>query len=904
MTSSEVDYNSKIAETEQKVRQGEQKIERLTSELLSAQVTLKERSTSIQEHKQRNEDLQHQLDELQNGLANMRYPSLDVSEVRAENRKKKLRIGSKKCLKSLKSFNFLQDICELKRQIHAQKQKIADHQCSVQDLEEKLAAKTRAHDKGCQTIHLLLIKTSELAAEIEQLKSKVTTASPLADTAAAEINSLKAKLIQAQSDAEQANNWRKECVELCGVLSIRLKELAGFLDSLLNHKNVLFVLAQDRYKAMRNAVDRSLDLSRSLNNMSISADPAGRFSMNENALLQMSSLTEILNYSFSDTLIKGRSSTDAAVAAATTNTSLIEALRAEVQTLQYKLERVNAETLCSVRRDRSSRNLSHQFDLNSESEAWSEPDRKVSHERIGLDESIKMSTHVRSPSSKFKVPSSSGSDDNNDSRSGRKNTVLRLQEKVLDLENQLSAKNSQLALLETKLSSDAEAKHEQINSELDKSRDRIAELQTELVETKGLYAAMEQSFDSKLSECNENLKRNESERRELMDRLQELEKEMSAMTETHTREMDALTNKHTVTLQLLHQQHIKDLDDVVKRLKEETERDCVPRVTYQEKMHECHELGERLNDMEKLAQLMRDNEVEMKAQIVEKEKTLRTIKRNADDVTMQMSKALLERTRFLNERYEFEQANQEFREKCDRLALEKSELLSKLASLAHNNAQLHNKLVVNETQFQLTRSASQGNARYALATSPKSTSCMAALSSGVDHSGYTSDEVKQRLENSSPDLGIESDGTGRSSGTDINTAHSPISKLRSSHTVLNASFSNILLEGDEDEIPDIPKTSNGHTLLNTTSIPIVRHDCEMIEKENAALRRKLERVRSAFEKTWACLRISNQRKEQIEKDIRQEIYKTHSVLKNVRTNIESVNEVAEKMQIHITKDDD
>lgn len=74
--------------------------------------------------------------------------------------------------------------------------------------------------------------------------------------------------------------------------------------------------------------------------------------------------------------------------------------------------------------------------------------------------------------------------------------------------------------------------------------------------------------------------------------------------------------------------------------------------------------------------------------------------------------------------------------------------------------------------------------------------------------------------------------------------------------------------------------------LSKLSPVVIQHDCEKIEKENAELRRKLERTRRAFEKTWAQLRISNQRKEQIEKDIRQEIYKTHSVLKNVRSNID------------------
>lgn len=771
-----------------------------------------------------------------------------------------------------------------------------------------MAAKTRAHDKGCQTIHLLLIKTSELAAEIEQLKSKASQASPPPpNTAAAEINSLKSELIQAQNDAEQANRWRKECVELCGVLSIRLNELAGFLDSLLNHKDVLSVLAHDRHKAMRKAVDRSLDLSRSLNNMSISAGPAGRFSMNENSLLQMSSLTEILNDSYFDTSMKERALLSTTLP--TASTSIIDALRAEVKTLKSRLEKVNAETGTSVmdvsvRRDRSCRNLSQQFDLNSESEAWSEPDRKVSHERIGLDESAKMNAHVRSPSSKFKGPSSSGSDDNNDSRLMRKNAMLRLQEKVLDLEFQLSAKSSQLALLEAKSSSEVEAEHDQINADLDEARDRIAVLQTELAEMKRLYAEMEQLFDSKLNKCKEDLVRCESERREHLNKVKELEQEIAVMVEARSREIEAMTSEHNVSFELLRQQHSRELDDERKRMKDQIERDWVSRVTYQEKVRTCHELGERLDDMEKLAQLMRDNEIELKAQIVDKEKSLRAIKRNADEVTMQMSKAVLERTKFLNERDQFEHMSHELQAKCDRLALEKSELHSKLASLAHNNAQLHNKLVVNETQFQLTRSASQGNARYALATSPKSTSCMAALGSGGDQSGYTSDEVKQRLENSSPDLGIESDGTGRSSGTEVNASRSPLSKLRSSHSELNASFTNILFEGDEDENGDQPpRTSNGHTPIKTTPIPLmVQHDCEKVEKENAALRRKLERTRRAFEKTWACLRISNQRKEQIEKDIRQEIYKTHSVLKNVRSNIESVNEVAEKIQIHIKED--
>lgn len=89
----------------------------------------------------------------------------------------------------------------------------------------------------------------------------------------------------------------------------------------------------------------------------------------------------------------------------------------------------------------------------------------------------------------------------------------------------------------------------------------------------------------------------------------------------------------------------------------------------------------------------------------------------------------------------------------------------------------------------------------------------------------------------------------------------------------------------------VPQKSASHAGISS----IVQHDCEKVEREKAHLIQKLEKTRRAFEKTLAQLRISNQRKEQIEKDIRQEIYKTHSVLKNVRSNMESVGQQKQRV---------
>lgn len=58
--------------------------------------------------------------------------------------------------------------------------------------------------------------------------------------------------------------WREELTEVCNLLACRLKELAGFLDSLLKHDEVLSVLSKNNHDEMRRAVDSSLDLSRNI----------------------------------------------------------------------------------------------------------------------------------------------------------------------------------------------------------------------------------------------------------------------------------------------------------------------------------------------------------------------------------------------------------------------------------------------------------------------------------------------------------------------------------------------------------------------------------------------------------------------------------------------------------------
>lgn len=72
----------------------------------------------------------------------------------------------------------------------------------------------------------------------------------------------------------------------------------------------------------------------------------------------------------------------------------------------------------------------------------------------------------------------------------------------------------------------------------------------------------------------------------------------------------------------------------------------------------------------------------------------------------------------------------------------------------------------------------------------------------------------------------------------------------------------------------------------SSSSPI--HDCAKVEQEMAELRRKLIRTKRQFEDTYEKLRLVNKAKAQVEKDIKNQILKTHNVLRNVRSNMENV----------------
>lgn len=64
------------------------------------------------------------------------------------------------------------------------------------------------------------------------------------------------------------------------------------------------------------------------------------------------------------------------------------------------------------------------------------------------------------------------------------------------------------------------------------------------------------------------------------------------------------------------------------------------------------------------------------------------------------------------------------------------------------------------------------------------------------------------------------------------------------------------------------------------------HDCDEVDRQLDEARRDNQRKSQQLKQILSQLRISNGRKEQVERDIRRELLKTHAVLKNARVNIE------------------
>ncbi|XP_032572409.1 centrosomin isoform X3 [Drosophila sechellia] len=544
------------------------------------------------------------------------------------------------------------------------------------------------------------------------------------------IGQLRLELQQARTEVETADKWRLECVDVCSVLTNRLEELAGFLNSLLKHKDVLGVLAADRRNAMRKAVDRSLDLSKSLNmTLNITAT-----SLADQSLAQLCNLSEIL-YTEGDASHKTFNSHEE-LHAATSMAPTVENLKAENKALKKELEKRRSSE--GQRKERRSLPLpSQQLDNQSESEAWSEPDRKVSLARIGLDET----------SNSLAAPEQAVSESESEGRTcATRQDRNRNSERIAQLEEQISQKDERMLNVQCQMVElDNRYKQEQL-----RCLDITQQLEQLRVINEALTADL-QAIGSHEEERMVELQRQLELKNEQIDQLKLAHSTLTADSQITDMELQALQQQ----MQEIEQQHadsVETLQSQLQKLKldaeqqlaeherlhrEALERDWVALTTYQEQAQQLLELQRSLD-------YHQENEKELKQTLVEYELATRALKKQLDESTLQASKAVMERTKAYNDKLQLEKRSEELRLQLEALKKEQQKLLQKRS---------------NSSDVSQSGYTSEEVAVPMGPPSGQATTCKQAAAAVVG----------QRVNTSSPDLGIESDA-GRISSVEVSNA--------------------------------------------------------------------------------------------------------------------------------------
>ncbi|ETN60868.1 centrosomin (arrow protein) [Anopheles darlingi] len=882
------------------------------------------------------------------------------------------------------------EIERLKKQIFAIRSDLAEKLCVLDETETKLKDKTTEHMKSCRLVEKLFKTITEQDKEIARMKRNSNISLPseqgqgnangndnqykvveivdqdrkpvsqaeydtlvqrakllqqkndtliqkLCSSGSGDhrndrniiIKQLNDELIQAREEAEKAQKWRKECTDLCAVSTIRLEELAGFLDSLLKNKELVCNLSTDRRKAIRKAVDRSLDLSRSLN-MSISVTG---FSLTGNTLAQLSCLSGYLENSVDLGGIaaheqhkcddKKENCTELMnLKPETSNETrhMIETLQAENKALRGELWEQQQQLQQRNKRRESKERKPIAVDPISDSEAWSEPDRGVSLARIGLEDRSGLGKTQLVPVSPSQPQSSTGTgcvmrelsstSENESSMNAIARKINSNGSSVLEVKQLHEQLTSLTVALREKdcTIQDVQSRLVDLDSQLQQERLKIATMESDVHDKSQLAERWEceaKESRTKAETAMERLATLENEIRQKEEQIEKLHREREQASvdlrvavmklETMRGDYEDLQQRHKNELEQLQAREQKRLEELRTSLsnafrdemeqKQQTfnttlESNYISKNIHQEKLRELDELHYRLEDAHNDISSMVQAEERAREQLTTYERTVATMKKNLDDATLQASKAAVERTKALAEKRQLESDLNQLQHDLQQVKDEKNALNEKLVTLQS--------LAITDRTAVRNHSGS-GKAGMSMVAS--------ALHEGQFSVTTTEDEEavgRRRFENSSPDLGIESD-PGRLSNVELvgaathNSVPSPKQRPLLRTLELTKSMSNLLLNPSTEAKTEHDSSSNSGTQeaeVKPEITTIVKHDCAKVEADFAELKRRYKVTRQSLNQAYDNIKSANKRKEQLEVEIKQQIHKTRVVLKTVHNNME------------------
>uniref|UniRef100_A0A0K8TXU7 Centrosomin n=1 Tax=Bactrocera latifrons TaxID=174628 RepID=A0A0K8TXU7_BACLA len=753
------------------------------------------------------------------------------------------------------------------------------------------------------------------------------------------IEELRLEARTARAEADNAETCRVAYAKVFGALSDRLYELAGFLNSLMKHKEVLSFLSTDRRRAMRTAVDCSLDLSTSIRETLTTGDQSFEGLSNLSRLLLDDDEHEVVgltNKTFnSHEHLRTRHSFDV--------------LRSENKALRKILDsRRSCGGTADYAKDAKDRRSLPPFLLDnlSESEAWSEPDRQVSMARIGLEEHGAAATNVSvkdTISMQAPATADTDSESESDALQQSRTTKLRNQERITQLEKLITQRDERILMVQFQLvEADNNLKKESLRAisltqEVEQLRQRNEELITDLIAigsepSNNSNAAINSSvIQRQIDEKTRAVEQLQAERDRIAVEARLAEVQVGALKA----DIEDIKQKYEIQLKLASEKERQRLDTLKheleelmqQRLKEQERihkdtltREWIARTTYEECKAQLTELQTQYIGAQRNIDYLTENEQELKESLITSEMEVRSLKKQLDESVLQASKFITERTKLYNEKLQVEKRLMDVQQQLSTAEIQHTTTAQRVKELEALQQTLNEQLA----QAQLALAAKHLNA------------------SDASQSGYASDEVQKsstkRESNSSPDLGIHSD-TGRVSSVELsnlqrsllNTVPMPsggekvtqedVRYSKQDKSNMNAlaskrpqhsSSSDLGIESDtgrtssmdiKNESPTRTETDDSNTEnkmsvanvntsatatvgANTGSHPI--HDCIKVEQENAELRRKLVQTKRAFEETYKKLHIANQRKETFQKEIKDQILKTKNVLKYARLHMAKV----------------
>ncbi|XP_030752474.1 centrosomin-like isoform X3 [Sitophilus oryzae] len=769
------------------------------------------------------------------------------------------------------------------------------------------------------------------------------------------IEKLKVENFSIREDLERCERLRNETNEVCSILGTRLEELAIFLDSLLKHKSVLGYLGIAKNKRLREIISSSLDMSRSFS-MSLIGNP-------EHSLAQLSNITAFLNGSVFQELSLAEEEAETHLTIVPENISLtyesnlwkktssrqeepdservISTLREQVFNLKQELRlrdtelnRYNSKKNTETEDDNEKIKLTplKERDIQSESEAWSEPDRTVSRARIGLSHSLPIAAKISTESTE--------EDDfylENITPTKKRSSVAELTKDIYRLEKELEQKTDEAAENQKlfkqnihELVAELQQTKEQLSqaqNEKDGAQQKIDNLQKMVDDLSKYKAHCEANIISKDKESHDQINRLEIEKETLLTRVQESERQLvdakneilvaqgklesiqenleyqEATIKQHyesdfvlkLKQTEEVYSKQIKSLEQKCEAEVKISQENLRLVKEEYSRDYIKKCDVEKKLAEVEKLLKELGDLkttvesyEETIKSYKEKEKEVRGVVQEYQDKLSCLKTDLEKTRLQYSETVLEKNKLYEENQTLSKEIELISKKEETLSANLNQIKNNLEEVSHKYDQQVSTLHRQKTGLELKISELESANAELHNRLVKIQTCRTGRppcrgfqrqysdddeGRNVRLNEHPNEEVERAVANSSPDLGIESDH-GRFSSLETNANNLPRPLLQ---TIELTESMNNLFEEHQDEL---------HAQGQTHCCQKSRH----VEQENNDLKQKLLRMKRALEETAAQLNLANQRKKQVEKTICKQIHKTSQVLRKAKANLDSGSE--------------